>query len=189
MSTRLIERVKPYIKSINLEEVAGHLNVDIGDILKGEFWAFALWFKVSGRGGVIFSLRKLSCWVRAIKNAIADCKDLESIEKLKVALEVEFSSQTQQQTYTEAIQLELMQLVEQRFKQIELATAACRQAEALTESYKPIIQQCSDRESLDAVAKLIRKNSPIFAPFPYLLQQLRQVWAGRRDEILAVTLT
>lgn len=184
MSTCLIERVKPYIKSINLEEVAGHLQVDIGDILKSEFWAFALWFKVSGRGAVIFSLRKLSCWVQAIKGAIAACQELQSIEKLKTALEIEFSSQTQQQTYSEAVQVELRQLVEQRFRQIELATAAARQAEALTESYKPIIQQCGDRESLNAVGQLIRKNAAIFAPFPYLLQQLRQVWATRRDEIL-----
>ena len=42
MSTPLIELVKPYIESINLEEAAGHLKVGVEDILKSEFWAFAL---------------------------------------------------------------------------------------------------------------------------------------------------
>lgn len=187
MSTSLIELVKPYIESINLEEVAGHLNVGVGDILKGEFWAFALWFKVSGRGGVLVSPRKMSFWLVAIKKAIASCLDLESIERLRTALEVEFKRvsdrKTQQKIYSEPVQAQLRQLVKQRLTQIEIETAACRQAETLTESYKPIIKQCSDRESLDAVAQLIRKNRSIFVPFPYLLQQLRQAWARRRDEI------
>lgn len=187
MSTCLIELVKPYIESINLEEVAGHLKVSVGDILKGEFWAFALWFNVSGRGGVIVSPRKMSFWLVAIKKAIAACLDLESIARFKTALEVEFlrvgKASKQQQIYSEPVVAQLRQLVTQRLRQIEIETAACRQAEALTESYKPIIQQCGDRESLDAVAQLIRKNHAIFAPFPYLLQQLRQVWAFRRDEI------
>lgn len=189
MSTSLIELVKPYIESINLEEVAGHLNVGVGDILKSEFWAFALWFKVSGRGGVLVSPRKMSFWLVAIKKAIASCLDLESIERLRTALEVEFKRvsdrKTQQQIYSEPVQLQLRQLVKQKWKQIEIETAACRRAEALTESYKPIIKQCGDRESLDAVAQLIRKNRSMFLPFPDLLQQLRQAWARQRDEILA----
>lgn len=188
MSTPLIELVKPYIESINLEEVAGHLKVGVEDILKSEFWAFALWFRVSGRGGVLVSPRKLSCWEKAIKKAIAHCQDLESLERLKTALEIEFRKvgdrKTLQQIYSDALQAELRQIVTQRWKQIETETAPYRQAEALTESYKPIIKQCADREALDAVAQLIRKNYPIFAPFPYLLQQLRQVWARRRDQIL-----
>ncbi len=187
MSTCLIELIKPYIESINLEEVAAHLKVGVGDILKSEFWAFALWFKVSGRGGVLVSPRKMSFWLVAIKKAIQACLDLESIEKLKTALEVEFLRvgirSKQQQIYSEPVVAQLRQLVTQRFRQIEIETAACRQAQALTESYKPIIKQCGDQESLDAVAQLIRKNNSFFAPFPHLLQQLRQVWARRRSEI------
>lgn len=187
MSTSLIELIKPYIESINLEEVAAHLKVGVGDILKSEFWAFALWFKVSGRGGVIVSPRKMSFWLVAIKKAIAASLDLESIERLRTALEVEFlrvgGRKTQQKVYSDSVQAQLRQLVKQRWKQIEIETAACRQAQTLTRSYQPIIEQCGDQESLDAVAQLIRKNRPIFVPFPDLLQQLRQAWARRRDEI------
>lgn len=180
MSTCLIELIKPYIGAIALEEVARHLKVRVGEILGCEFWAFALWLRVSGRGAVFVSPRKLSCWVEAIKEAIACCQNLASLEKLKTALEGEF----QRQVYSEAVQTQLRQLIEQRWQQIELETAAFRQAETLTQSYQPIIQLCSDREALDAVAQLIRKNYSVFEPFPNLLQQLRQIWAQRREEIL-----
>lgn len=80
----------------------------------------------------------------------------------------------------------MRQLVEQRWQQIKVETAPLRQAEGLTQSYESITKQCTEQESLDAVAQLIRKNYPIFEPFPYLLQHLRQVWAHRRAEILAL---
>lgn len=180
MSACLIELVKPYIGAIALEEVAGHLKVRVGEILGCEFWAFTLWLRVSGRGAVFVSPRKLSGWVQAIKEAIASCQDLAGLEKLKTALEGEFK----RQIYSEAVQTQLRQLIEQRWQQLELETAAFRQAETLTKSYQPIIQLCSDREALDAVAQLIRKNYSVLKPFPNLLQQLRQSWAQRREEIL-----
>lgn len=180
MSAGLIELVKPYIGAIALEEVAGHLKVEVGEILGFEFWAFTLWLRVSGRGAVFVSPRKLSCWLQAIKEAIACCQDLASLEKLKTAIEGEF----QRQIYSEAVKIQLWQLIEQRWQQIELETAAVRQAETLAASFQPIIQLCSDREALDAVAQLIRKNYSVFEPFPNLLQQLRRIWAQQRAEIL-----
>lgn len=105
MSACLIKLVKPYIESINLIEVARHQKVSVGDILKGEFWEFTLWLNVSGRGGVIVSPRKMSFWLVAIKKVIAACIDIEDIERLKTALEVEFirvsASKKQQQIYSD----------------------------------------------------------------------------------------
>ena len=188
MSTCLIELVKPYIREINLDEVAAHLKIDVTDILELEFWQFTFWLRVGHRGAVFFSPRKLSSWLPAIKEAIAHCRDYESLKELKKALEVDFKTKfdrkTQEKIYNDALQIELRQLIEQRWKQIQVETAARRQAESLTRSYEPIIKQCLDRESLDAVAQLIRKNYPIFELFQDLLQHLRLVWAHRRAEIL-----
>lgn len=190
MSTCLIKLIKPYIESINLIEVARHLKVSVGDILKSEFWAFTLWFNVSGRGGVIVSPRKMSFWLVAIKKAIAACIDIESIERLKTALEVEFirvgASKKQQQIYSDKDIEELRSLVDQRYRQIEKASAAYRQAHTLSESYQLIIKQCSDRQSLHAVGQLIKKNQTM-RTFPYLIEQLRRVWVAQQNEILALS--
>lgn len=191
MSTCLIELIKPHIESINIDEVAEHLKIAVTDILKLEFWCFALWLRVSGRGAVLVSPRKLSFWLPAIKKAIACCRDFDSLQELKNALEVDFKTKydrkTKEKIYSDSQETELRQLVEQRRSQIEIETAARRQAEGLTQSYEPIVKCCLDRESLDAVAHLIRKNYPIFEPFPEMLQHLRGVWAHRRDEILSAS--
>lgn len=111
----------------------------------------------------------------AIKEAIACCNDFEKLEELKNALEVDFKTKydrkTQQKIYPDAVQEELRQLIEERWKQIEAETAAFRQAEGLTRSYEVIIKQCTEQEPLDWVAQLIRKNYDLLEPFSDLLQQ------------------
>lgn len=113
---------------------------------------------------------------------------IERLEELKNALVVDFKTKydrkTKEAIYSEALQAELRQLVDQRWQQIEAETAALRQAEGLTHSYKLIIKQCTEQEPLDWVAQLIRKNYDLLEPFSDLLQQLRQAWAMRRAEIL-----
>lgn len=188
MSTCLIELVKPHIESINMDEVAEHLKIGVADLIELEFWPFALWLRVRRRGAVFVSPRKLSFWLPAIKKAIACCSDFESLEELKNALVVDFKTKydrkTKEAIYSDALQAELAQLVEQRWQQIEAETAALRQAEGLTHSYELIIKQCKEQEPLDWVAQLIRKNYDLLEPFSDLLQQLRRAWAMRRAEIL-----
>jgi hypothetical protein len=185
MSTCLIELIKPYIEAVSIEEIAGHLNISSSDILDCEFWPFVLWCRVSGRGAVLVSPRKMSFWLPAIEKAIAHCRDFHSLEQLKNALEIEFKTKYDQKTqakiYSQALQAELRQLVEQRWRQIEAETAARRKAESLSHSYQSIIQQCLDQESLHVVAQLIRKNYSIFQPFPEMLPYLRQVWVHHRE--------
>lgn len=186
MFTCLVEVVKPYIQKIDINEVAEQLRVAVSDILEVEFWAFTLWSRVQERGAVFVSPRKLSSWLPAIKKAIAYCQDFNGLEELKSALEIDFK--TKEAIYSDTLQGELRQLVEQRWYQIEVETAALRQAKDLTQSYELITEKCNEQESLNAVAQLIRKNHPIFEPFPYLLQHLRQVWRHRRAELLSFKL-
>lgn len=188
MPTCLIELIKPHMPRIDMDEVARHLKITVADILEVQFWAFSLWLRVRSRGAVFVSPRKLSIWIPAIKEAIACCRDIESLERLKSALEVDFkkkqNKKIKEAIYSDKLQAELRQLVEQRWQQIKVETAALRQAEGLTQSYEAITEQCNEQESLDAVAQLIRKNHSIFEPFPYLLQHLRQVWRHRQAELL-----
>ncbi len=188
MSTCLFELVFPHISKIDRSEVAGHLKISRDDILDLKFWPFVIRVKVQGRGELFVSPRKLSFWLPAIKKAIAHSRDFESLEELKNALEVDFKTKYDRKTieaiYSDALQAELGQLVEQRWQQIEAETAALRQAEGLTHSYELIIKQCKEQEPLDWVAQLIRKNYDLLEPFSDLLQQLRQTWAMRRAEIL-----
>lgn len=189
MSTCLVELVFPHIQSIDIDEVARQLKISRDDLIKLKFWPFVLRVKVLGRGELFVSPRKLSFWLPAIKTAIAYCRDFESLENLKNALEVDFKTKydkkTKEAIYSEALQAELQQLVKQRWYQIEAETAALRQAEGLTHSYKLIIKQCKEQEPLDWVAQLIRKNYDLLEPFSDLLQQLRRAWAMRRAELLS----
>ena len=189
MSTCLFELVFPHIGEIDRSEVANHLKTPCDDVLELKFWPFVIRVKVQGRGELFVSPRKLSFWLPAIKKAIACSRNLDGLEELKKALEVDFKTKynrkTKQAIYSGALQAELRQLIEQRRQQIEVETADLRQAEGLTQSYEFITAQCNEQESLDAVGQLIRKNYSIFEPFPYLLQHLRRVWAHRRMEILS----
>lgn len=186
MFTCLVEGIKPYIQEIDINEVAEQLRVTVSDILEVEFWAFTLWSRVHDRGAVFISPRKLSSWLPAVRKAIACCQDFDGLEKLKNALEIDFK--TKEAIYSDTLQEELRHILEQRWQQIKVETAALRQAEDLTQSYEFITKKCNEPESLNAVAQLIRKNYSIFEPFPYLLQHLRQVWRYRRAELLSFQL-
>lgn len=177
MATKLVELIGRENLWIVLSEVAAYLGISTRNIVVINLWRVGVWVHRRHELATIVSYRRLNCWIPVLRQAIANCQELNHLAQIRSALEEEFNKCAQ--VYTSEVREELQELIQARQEQLEAELAPCWKAEILMQGNLTMIQHCQTKAELDWLGEEMLKQDFYLRRYPHLTQELEQAIAQR----------
>ncbi|HIK27422.1 MAG: hypothetical protein N3E45_13680 [Oscillatoriaceae bacterium SKW80] len=177
MATKLVELIGRENLWIVLSEVAAYLGISTRSIVLIDLWRVGVWVHRRHQLATIVSYRRLNCWIPVIRQAIANCQELNHLAQLRSVLEEEFNKCAE--VYTSEVIEELQELIQTRQAQLEAEKAPRWKAEILMHGNLTMIQRCQTQAELDWLWEEMLKQDFYLRRYPNIRQELEQAMEQR----------